>query len=125
VAGGFIPVIAPLGIDRDGRSLNVNADTAAGELAAALKAEKFVLMTDTAGVCDRDGKLLQSLTAADIAHLRETEVITGGMIPKVECALAALSGGVGKVHVIDGRVQHAILLEVFTDSGVGTEILRS
>jgi acetylglutamate kinase len=125
VAAGFIPVIAPLGIDRDGHTLNINADTAAGELAAALKAEKFVLMTDTAGVCDRDGKLLQSLTAADIAHLRETEVISGGMIPKVECALAALSGGVGKVHVIDGRVQHAILLEVFTDSGVGTEILRS
>jgi acetylglutamate kinase len=125
VAAGFIPVIAPLGIDRDGNSLNVNADTAAGELAAALKAEKFVLMTDTAGVCDRDGKLLQSLTAAEIARLRETEVISGGMIPKVECALAALSGGVGKVHVIDGRVQHAILLEVFTDSGVGTEILRS
>jgi acetylglutamate kinase len=125
VAAGFIPVIAPLGIDREGRSLNVNADTAAGELAAALKAEKLVLMTDTAGVCDRDGKLLQSLTAADIARLRETEVISGGMIPKVECALSALSGGVGKVHVIDGRVQHAILLEVFTDSGVGTEILRS
>jgi acetylglutamate kinase len=82
-------------------------------------------MTDTAGVCDRDGKLLQSLTAAEIARLRETEVISGGMIPKVECALAALSGGVGKVLVIDGRVQHAILLEVFTDSGVGTEILRS
>jgi acetylglutamate kinase len=125
VAAGFIPVIAPLGIDRDGHTLNINADTAAGELAAALKAEKFVLMTDTAGVCDRDGKLLQSLTAAEIARLRETEVISGGMIPKVECALAALSGGVGKVHVIDGRVQHAILLEVFTDSGVGTEILRS
>jgi acetylglutamate kinase len=125
VAAGFIPVIAPLGIDRDGHTLNINADTAAGELAAALKAEKFVLMTDTAGVCDRDGKLLQSLTAAEIARLRETEVISGGMIPKVECALAALSGGVGKVHVIDGRVQHAILLEVFSDSGVGTEILRS
>jgi acetylglutamate kinase len=125
VAAGFIPVIAPLGIDKDGRSLNINADTAAGELAAALKAEKFILMTDTAGVCDRDGKLLQSLTAAQIAKLRETEVISGGMIPKVECALSALSGGVGKVHVIDGRVQHAVLLELFTDSGVGTEILRS
>jgi acetylglutamate kinase len=125
VSAGFIPVIAPIGIDRDGTTLNINADTAAGELAAALKAEKFVLMTDTAGVCDRDGKLLQSLTAAEIARLRESDVISGGMIPKVECALAALSGGVGKVHVIDGRVEHAILLEVFTDSGVGTEILRS
>jgi acetylglutamate kinase len=125
VSSGFIPVIAPLGVDKQGSSLNINADTAAGELAAALKAEKLMLMTDTAGVCDRDGKLMHSLTAASIAGLRESEVITGGMIPKVECALAALSGGVGKVHVIDGRVQHAILLEIFTDRGIGTEILRS
>ena len=125
VSAGLIPVIAPLGVDRDGRSLNINADTAAGELAGALKAEKLVLMTDMAGVCDRDGKLLQSLTAADIARLRESGVISGGMIPKVECALAALAGGVDKVHVIDGRVEHAILLEIFTDRGVGTEILRS
>jgi acetylglutamate kinase len=124
VESGFIPVIAPLGVDRDGRSLNINADTAAGEIAAALKAEKFMLMTDTAGVCDRDGKLIQSLNTAEIARLRETEVITGGMIPKVECARSALAGGVGKVHVIDGRVKHAILLEIFTDRGVGTEIVR-
>ena len=111
-------------MDPEGKSLNINADTAAGELAAALKAEKLVLMTDTAGVCDRDGKLLQSLTAAEIARLRESDVITGGMIPKVECALGALAGGVSKVHVLDGRVQHAILLEIFTDRGIGTEILR-
>jgi acetylglutamate kinase len=124
IAGGFIPVVAPLGVGRDGRSLNINADTAAGEIAAALKAEKFLLMTDTAGVCDREGKLIQSLSAADIDRLRASDVITGGMIPKVECALAALSGGVGKVHVIDGRVRHAILLEIFTDRGVGTEIVR-
>lgn len=124
IAGGFTPVIAPLAVDRDGRTLNVNADTAAGEIAAALKAEKFMLMTDTAGVCDRDGKLIQSLSSADIARLRDNDTITGGMIPKVECALAALSGGVGKVHVIDGRVRHAILLEIFTDRGVGTEIVR-
>jgi acetylglutamate kinase len=124
VDNGFIPVIAPLGVDRDGRSLNINADTAAGEIAASLKAEKFLLMTDTAGVCDRDGKLIQSLNTAEIARLRETEVITGGMIQKVECARSALAGGVGKVHVIDGRVKHAILLEIFTDRGVGTEILR-
>jgi len=124
ISAGFIPVIAPLGIDKDGSSLNINADTAAGEVAAALKAEKLVLMTDTAGVCDRDGKLLASLTAAEIGKLREAEVITGGMIPKVECALAALAGGVNKVHVLDGRVQHAILLEIFTDRGIGTEILR-
>jgi acetylglutamate kinase len=124
VSAGFIPVIAPLGVDADGKSLNINADTAAGELASALRAEKLVLMTDTAGVCDRDGKLLQSLHAAEIARLREAEVITGGMIPKVECALAALAGGVNKVHVLDGRVQHAILLEIFTDRGIGTEIVR-
>lgn len=124
VGAGFIPVIAPLGVDDQGNSLNINADTAAGELASALRAEKLVLMTDTAGVCDRDGKLLQSLSASEIARLRESEVITGGMIPKVECALAALSGGVNKVHVLDGRVQHAILLEIFTDRGIGTEIVR-
>ena len=124
VGAGFIPVIAPLGIDEQGNSLNINADTAAGEIASALHAEKLVLMTDTAGVCDRDGKLLHSLSASEIARLRESEVITGGMIPKVECALAALSGGVNKVHVLDGRVQHAILLEIFTDRGIGTEILR-
>ncbi len=124
VTAGFIPVIAPIASDRDGKSLNINADTAAGEIAAALRAEKFVLMTDTAGVCDRDGKLIQSLTAADIKRLRDAEVITGGMIPKVECALGALAGGVGKVHVIDGRARHAVLLEIFTDQGIGTEISR-
>jgi acetylglutamate kinase len=125
IAAGFIPVIAPLGVDADGNSLNVNADTAAGEIASALKAEKFLLLTDTAGVCDRDGQLLQSLTAAKIARLRASEVISGGMIPKVECALSALAGGVGKVHVLDGRVLHAILLELFTDRGIGTEIVRA
>lgn len=124
IGSGFIPVIAPLAVGRDGKSLNINADTAAGEIAAALKAEKFLLMTDTSGVCDRDGKLIHSLTTAEIARLREAEVITGGMIPKVECARSALAGGVSKVHVIDGRVKHAVLLEIFTDRGVGTEILR-
>ena len=124
VSAGFIPVIAPLALDKEGNSLNINADTAAGELASALHAEKLMLMTDTAGVCDRDGKLLHSLSAPEIARLRQAEVITGGMIPKVECALAALAGGVNKVHVLDGRVQHAILLEIFTDRGIGTEIVR-
>ena len=124
MASGFIPVVAPIACDADGQSLNINADTAAGEIAAALKAEKFVLMTDTVGVCDKQGKLIQSLTAAQIDQLRATEVISGGMIPKVQCALSALAGGVGKVHVIDGRVQHAILLEIFTDRGIGTEIVQ-
>ncbi len=124
VSSGFIPVIAPIAAGRDGASLNINADTAAGQIAAALKAEKFVLMTDTAGVCDREGKLIHSLTEREIERLRASEVITGGMIPKVECALTALRGGGGKVHVIDGRARHAVLLEIFTDQGVGTEILR-
>jgi acetylglutamate kinase len=122
---GFIPVIAPLATDREGKTLNINADTAAGEIAAALRAEKLVLMTDTAGVQDKDGKLIQSLTAKQVDSLREREVITGGMIPKVECALSALAGGVRKVHVIDGRVRHAILLEIFTDRGIGTEFVHA
>jgi acetylglutamate kinase len=124
ISAGFIPVIAPLGADAAGRSLNVNADTAAGALAAAMKAEKFLLMTDTTGVCDADGKLIDSLTEQGSARLREQGVISGGMIPKVECALEALAGGVQKCHIIDGRVQHAILLEIFTDRGIGTQIVH-
>jgi acetylglutamate kinase len=124
ITAGFIPVIAPLGVDEAGRSLNVNADTAAGALAAAMKAEKFLLMTDTAGVCDAQGALINSLTEQESARLREQGVISGGMIPKVECALEALAGGVQKCHIIDGRVQHAILLEIFTDRGIGTQIVH-
>jgi acetylglutamate kinase len=124
VTAGFIPVVAPLGTDDAGRSLNVNADTAAGALAAAMKAEKFLLMTDTAGVCDAQGALINSLTEKESARLREQGVISGGMIPKVECALEALAGGVQKCHIIDGRVQHAILLEIFTDRGIGTQIVH-
>jgi acetylglutamate kinase len=125
IAAGVIPVVAPIAGDEQGRSLNVNADTAAGALAAAMNAEKFVLMTDTPGVRDADGALINSLTEHDIARLREEGVISGGMIPKVECALAALAGGVKKCHILDGREQHAILLEIFTDRGIGTQIVRS
>jgi acetylglutamate kinase len=124
LGSGFIPVIAPLGADADRRSLNINADTAAGALASAMKAEKFVLMTDTAGVCDQAGKLLHSLTEGEIKRLRNDGVISGGMIPKVECALQALAAGVQKCHIIDGRAQHAILLEIFTDRGIGTQIVH-
>jgi acetylglutamate kinase len=124
IAADFIPVIAPLGADADRRSLNINADTAAGALAAAMKAEKLVLMTDTPGVCDQSGKLINSLTEGEISRLRSDGVISGGMIPKVECALEALAGGVQKCHIIDGRAQHAILLEIFTDRGIGTQIVR-
>lgn len=124
VAGGFIPVIAPVAVDDDGRSLNVNADLVAGKIAEALRAEKLLLLTDTEGVCDAEGKLLPSLTAKEVEVLRERRVIDGGMIPKVQCALEAIAAGVDKAHIIDGRQQHAILLELFTDKGIGTEILR-
>ena len=124
VQAGLIPVIAPLGIDEFGKSLNLNADTAAGALAAALNAEKLLLMTDTPGVRGADGKLIQSLDEHESARLRRDGVIDGGMIPKVECALEAIAGGVRKCHIFDGRVRHAILLEIFTDAGIGTEIVR-
>jgi acetylglutamate kinase len=122
VGQGVIPVIAPIAVDDDGRSLNVNADTVAGAVARALDAEKLVLMTDIEGVKDGSGALIPSLTAHDIEIMKQTGVITGGMIPKVDCALDALRAGTSKVHIIDGRLLHAVLLEVFTDKGVGTEI---
>ncbi|MBN1655724.1 MAG: acetylglutamate kinase [Deltaproteobacteria bacterium] len=124
IKNDFIPVIASLAIGPDGRSLNLNADTTAGSIATAMRAEKLVLMTDTAGVVDGDAKLIDSLTASEIARLRQEGVIKGGMIPKVECALDALKGGVNKCHIIDGRMRHAILLEIFTDRGIGTEIIH-
>lgn len=123
LAADGIPVVAPIGRDATGRPLNVNADTAAGAIAAALGAEKFVLLTDTPGVCRADGSVITSLTGGEIARLREAGVIAGGMIPKVECALEAVAAGVPKCHVVDGRVRHAILLEIFTDQGIGTEIV--
>ncbi len=121
---GFIPVIAPIACAEDGSSLNVNADTVAGRLAAALKARKLVLMTDTHGVLDAAKNLLSTLTADEIARLKREGTIVGGMIPKVDCALDALERGVDQVHVLDGRVQHAVLLELFTDQGIGTQIVK-
>ncbi len=120
---GFIPVIAPIAVDEGGASLNVNADTVAGRVAAALGAEKLVLLTDIDGVHGADGARCSSLTASRVAELRGAGIIRGGMVPKVECALEALGGGVQKAHILDGRVSHAVLLELFTDLGVGTEIL--
>jgi acetylglutamate kinase len=114
--------VAPLAIGPDGRSLNVNADTVAGAIAGALQAEKLILMTDTAGVCDASGALIQSLTRSQIQELRTRGVIRDGMIPKVECALDALERGVSKCHIVDGRQKHAMLLEIFTDQGIGTQI---
>ncbi|MEZ4225002.1 MAG: acetylglutamate kinase [Polyangiaceae bacterium] len=119
---GFLPVIAPIGVDEMGHALNVNADTAAGRIASALSAAKLVLMTDVEGVKDDQGQLLSSLGAAEAERLIDAGAVSGGMIPKVRCALDAVASSVEKVHIIDGRRRHALLLEIFTDSGVGTEI---
>lgn len=117
---GFIPVIAPLGVDAEGLTYNVNADEAAGAIAGALRAEKLILLTDVEGVKDARGQLLPQLSEAEARkHLGEG-TIQGGMIPKVECCLAALHSGVTRAHIVDGRVLHAVLLEIFTDGGVGT-----
>jgi acetylglutamate kinase len=121
--GGFIPVVAPVAVDGEGRSLNMNADTVAGAVAAALDADKLVLMTDIEGIRGPDGAVTSSLTAAQIEGWIDDGVIEGGMIPKVRCGLDALKAGVAKVHVIDGRMRHASLLEIFTDRGIGTEIV--
>jgi len=118
----FIPVIAPVGVGAGGESYNINADLVAGKVAASLKAEKLILLTDVSGVKDRDGQLLSSIRLADIPSLIDGGVITGGMIPKVTCCVEALQEGTGKAHIIDGRVEHAVLLEIFTDVGIGTEI---
>jgi len=123
-AANFISVIAPTGVDRTGQTYNINADTAAGEIAGALKAEKFILMTDVEGVKDADGKLLSTLDSAEAKRMIANGVISEGMIPKVECCIEALSNGVSKAHIIDGRVRHAVLLEIFTRSGIGTEVVR-
>jgi acetylglutamate kinase len=121
--GGFIPVIAPVAVDAEGRPLNVNADLAAGAVAAHLKASKLLLMTDVAGVKDASGQVLASLDRNQARGLIAEGVADGGMIPKLDCALQALDAGVGKVHSVDGRVLHALLLEIFTDRGIGTEVV--
>ncbi|HEX5038122.1 MAG TPA: acetylglutamate kinase [bacterium] len=120
--GRFIAVIAPVGFDEKGDPLNINADLVAGALAAALKAEKLVLLTDIEGVKDKAGALMSSINKSDARKMVEDGVITGGMIPKIDCALKAVDDGVKSAHIIDGRVQHAVLLEIFTDKGVGTVI---
>ena len=118
----FIPVIAPLGVDEEGNTYNINADQVAGKIAEALKAEKLILLTNIAGVMDADKNILTGLTTQEVDHLIETGVIYGGMIPKVSCALDAVKGGVHTAHIIDGRVPHSTLLEIFTDEGMGTLI---
>jgi len=117
---GFIPVIAPIGVDAHGTTHNVNADEAAGSIARALQAEKLILLTDVEGVKDKSGRLIGQLSEPEVKKLIEEGTIEGGMIPKVECCLEALRGGVSRAHIVDGRILHAILLEIFTDGGVGT-----
>lgn len=123
-AGDFIPVVAPIGVGLDGEAYNINADLVAGKLAETLKAEKLILMTNTPGVLDKQGQLLTGLTAARIDELFADGTISGGMLPKISSALDAAKNGVNAVHIIDGRVPHALLLEILTDHGVGTMIRR-
>jgi acetylglutamate kinase len=122
VGGDFIPVIAPIGVGADGRSYNINADLVAGHMAEVLKAEKLMLLTNTTGLLDKEGKLLTGLGADDVAALISNGTIHGGMLPKIGCALSAVNSGVKAAHIIDGRVEHAVLVELFTDEGVGTLI---
>ncbi len=121
-AKDFIPVIAPVGVGEDGQAYNINADLVAGAVAAELKAAKLILLTDVEGVKDSQGGLLSSIPLNSIEPLIADGTIKGGMIPKLRCCASAINGGVNKAHIIDGRQEHAILLEVFTDQGIGTEI---
>ncbi|OOZ39898.1 acetylglutamate kinase [Solemya pervernicosa gill symbiont] len=122
VHGDFIPVIAPIGVCDDGQSYNINADLVAGKVAEALNAEKLMLLTNTAGLLDKEGELLTGLSVNRVDELIKDGTIHGGMLPKIRCALEAVQGGVQSSHIIDGRVEHAVLLELFTDEGVGTLI---
>ncbi len=122
VNGGFIPVIAPIGVGEDGRSYNINADLVAGRIAEVLGAEKLILLTNTTGLLDKQGNLLTGLSAVEVDALIADGTIHGGMLPKIQCALSAVKTGVRAAHIIDGRVEHAVLVELFTDEGVGTLI---
>ncbi len=122
VEGGFIPVIAPIGVGEDGHSYNINADLVAGRVAEVLAAEKLILLTNTSGLLDKDGNLLSGLSARDVDALIKDGTVHGGMLPKIRCALEAVQSGVRAAHIIDGRVEHAVLVELFTDEGVGTLI---
>jgi acetylglutamate kinase len=122
VGGDFIPVIAPIGVGEDGHSYNINADLVAGRMAEVLAAEKLILLTNTVGLLDKQGDLLTGLSATDVDRLIADGTIHGGMLPKIGCALSAVNSGVSAAHIIDGRVEHAVLVELFTDEGVGTLI---
>jgi len=118
----FIPIIAPVGVGEGGRSYNINADTVAGEIAIALKAEKLILLTDVEGILDKEEKLISTMEPEHAKRLIEDGTAAGGMIPKLKSAIKAADNGVAKTHIIDGRVEHAVLLEIFTDAGIGTQI---
>jgi acetylglutamate kinase len=120
--GDFIPVIAPIGIGSDGKTYNINADVVAGKLAEVLMAEKLILMTNTKGVLDNQNNLITGIKPNDIESLIKDGTLSGGMLPKIESAMDAAKGGVNSVHIIDGRVEHALLLEILTNQGVGTLI---
>jgi acetylglutamate kinase len=120
----FIPIIAPVGAGKEGETYNINADLVAGHIAASLNARKLILLTDTEGVLDQEGSLLSTLRVDEVRQLISDGTIKGGMIPKVNCCVKAINGGVEKAHIIDGRKEHAILLELFTKLGVGTEIVN-
>lgn len=122
IQSDFIPIIAPIGVDKEGQSYNINADLVAGKIAEVLQAEKLILLTNTAGLLDSNDQLLTGLNAKQVNDLIDDGVIYGGMLPKIGCALDAVQAGVTTAHIIDGRVQHALLLEMFTDEGVGTLI---
>ncbi len=123
VNDGFIPVIAPTGVGDGGETYNINADVVAGEVAAAMGAEKLILLTDVEGVLDEESRLVHSVNDEGVSELINRGVIQGGMYPKVKCCIKALRRGVGKAHIIDGRISHSILLEIFTDRGIGTEVV--
>lgn len=123
VQQGYIPVVAPIGVGKNGEAFNINADVVAGKLAECLKAEKLIMLTNTQGVLDENNQLINKLTPADIDRLINTGTLQGGMLPKINSTLQAAFNGVSDIHIIDGRVPHAILLEIFTDQGVGTMIL--
>jgi acetylglutamate kinase len=124
VSGNFIPVIAPIGVGADGFSYNINADLVAGKVAEVLRAEKLILLTNTAGLLDDRGALIKEIDAAHVDELIRTGVIQGGMLPKVRCALEAVQMGVGAAHILDGRIEHAVMLDLFTDEGIGSLIRR-
>ena len=119
---GFIPIIAPVGAGESGETYNINADLVASSIAVALSAGRLILLTDVDGVLDASGSLISSISAENINQMVEEKTISGGMIPKIECALEALKNGVGKAHIINGKKRHALLLELFTDKGIGTEV---